>query len=174
MADLCAEVIDVATLDTLEYNVHKALSLIERDFPVSLNVSVFHLLHHLPTYLRRFGPVYSFWMYPFERYNSWIIRRVLNRRYPEATAVETYRLYEWAHSLEIAGQLPNKALLDPTSPEELENTSDSMSAIVLTASQVDKLKQYYQKTLSSFRELCERYVEERKKGASATSILFFP
>lgn len=66
LADLCAEVIDVATLDTLEYNVHKALSLIECDFPVSLNVSVFHLLHHLPTYLRRFGPVYSFWMYPFE------------------------------------------------------------------------------------------------------------
>ena len=174
LADLCAEVIDVATLDTLEYNVHKALSLIKRDFPVSLNVSVFHLLHHLPTYLRRFGPVYSFWMYPFERYNSWIIRRVLNRRYPEATAVETYRLYEWAHSLEIAGQLPNKALLDPTSPEELENTSDSMSAIVLTASQVDKLKQYYQKTLSSFRELCERYEEERRKARVRHQFRSFP
>lgn len=47
------------SLNVLEYDLHKALALLEWDFPVSLHVSVFHLLHHLPTYLRRFGPVYS-------------------------------------------------------------------------------------------------------------------
>ena len=66
LAALCAEVIDMSAIDALEYNVHRSLSLLERDFPVSLHVSVFHLLHHLPTYLRRFGTMYTHWMYPIE------------------------------------------------------------------------------------------------------------
>ena len=69
--------------------MHRALSLLERDFPVSLRASVFHLLHHLPYYIRGFGLTYSFWMYPFERFNSWVARCVLNRRFPESTVVET-------------------------------------------------------------------------------------
>ena len=37
-------------LDPIEYRVHRVLALIERDFPVSLNVISFHLLHHPCTY----------------------------------------------------------------------------------------------------------------------------
>ncbi len=54
VAQLCAEVIDVHELDALEVRVHRVLALLERDFPVSLHVIVFHLLHHLPTFLKRF------------------------------------------------------------------------------------------------------------------------
>ena len=85
--------VNVSELDSLEYRVHRVLSLLERDFPVSLHVIVFHLLHHLPMFIRRFGPTYGFWMYPMERFNSWVSRRVLNRRYPESTVLETYRLH---------------------------------------------------------------------------------
>ena len=50
-----------------------------------------HLLHHAVEGIQRYGPVYSTWMYPFERFNSWLCRRVLNRARPEATVMETYR-----------------------------------------------------------------------------------
>lgn len=92
IADLCAEDIDEMQINHLELRVHKALVLIEQDFPLSMQLIVFHLLHHLPMFVRHFGPVYAFWMYPFERLNSWITRRVTSRRYPEATVVETYCL----------------------------------------------------------------------------------
>lgn len=51
-----------------------------------------HILHHVGRGLRDFVPVYSNWMYPYERFNSWMCRRALNRRRPEATIVETYRV----------------------------------------------------------------------------------
>ena len=98
---------------SLETEVHKGLVLIERDFPLSLQVIVFHLLNHLPTFITWFGPVYSFWMYQFERFNSWICRRILNRRFPESAVVETYRLSEWAHFMELTEQLPDDTNITP-------------------------------------------------------------
>ena len=77
MSRLCCQQI-TENIDDLELETHQVLALMERDYPVSLHVIVFHLLHHLPFYLRQFGPVYGYWMYPFERFNSWISRRVLN------------------------------------------------------------------------------------------------
>ena len=74
IALICAEDIDITSIDDLEQQVHRVLALLERDFPVSLQVIVFHLLHHLPMFLKRFGPAYTFWMYPYERFNSWITR----------------------------------------------------------------------------------------------------
>lgn len=70
LTDVCAEDVSIDMLDDLERAVHHALALFERDFPVSLQVIVFHLLHHLPMFIKRFGPVYGFWMYPYERFNS--------------------------------------------------------------------------------------------------------
>jgi len=97
--------IDTNKLNSMESELYEVLVLLERDFPLSLQVIVFHLLHHLPTYLHKFGPVYNFWMYSIERFNSWITRRVLNRRYPESTVVETYRLSEWAYFVETSGEI---------------------------------------------------------------------
>ena len=48
--------------------------------------------HHIPEGIRRLGPVYGTWMYPFERFNSWMCRRVMNRYRPEATIMATYRV----------------------------------------------------------------------------------
>ena len=93
---LTSETIDTKVLDSIDYRLHRALSLIERDFPVSVNVVSLHLLHHLPSFVRRLGPVHGYWMYPMERLNSWISRRVLNRRFPESTVMATYRLFELA------------------------------------------------------------------------------
>ena len=113
LARLCSESININLIEKLEFDVHYCLSLMEKDFPVALHVCVFHLLHHLPFYLRRFGPSCVFWMYPFERFNSWLIRRVQNRRYPESTVAETYRLFEWVHFLLWSQELPSKAITFP-------------------------------------------------------------
>jgi len=51
-----------------------------------------HLLHHIVDGIQRFGPVYSTWMFPYERFNSWMCRRALNRANPEATIMQTYRV----------------------------------------------------------------------------------
>lgn len=113
---VCSEELCATELADLERRVHQVLCLLERDFPVSLHVIVFHLLHHLPVFLQRFGPVYGYWMYPMERFNSWITRRVMNRRFPEATVIETYRLYELANFMDISGQLPTRRNIFATSP----------------------------------------------------------
>jgi hypothetical protein len=104
ITNLSAEKIDMNKIDDIEQEVHRALALFERDFPVALQVIVFHLLHHLPRYVKMYGPVYAFWMYPYERFNSWISRRVL-----EATVVATYKLSEWANFMEVSNQLPQGA-----------------------------------------------------------------
>lgn len=51
-----------------------------------------HLLHHIVDGIKWFGPVYSTWMYSFERFNSWLCKRALNRFRSEATIMETYRV----------------------------------------------------------------------------------
>lgn len=140
LSKLCAEVIYQHSLDELEEEVHEVLVLIERDFPVSLQVIVFHLLHHLPTYIRKFGPVYSFWMFSFERFNSWLTRRALNRRYPEATITETYRLTEWANVMELSGQLTAGILSDVQS----DSSGYSVSQVIsLSDDMVKCVEDYY-------------------------------
>ena len=81
---LLAEDINMSDLSLLEYRVHQVITLLERDFPISLNMIVFHLMHHLPKFIQRFVPVYGFWMFPLESFNSWLAHRVHNRRFPES------------------------------------------------------------------------------------------
>ena len=57
---LCSEQVNIQNMDAVEYRVHRVLSLMERDFPATVHVITLHLLHHLPMYMQRFGPVYSF------------------------------------------------------------------------------------------------------------------
>lgn len=123
VAVLCSEEMSVQNMDGVEYRVHRVLSLMERDFPATIHVITLHLLHHLPMYMRRFGPLHNFWMYPMERFNNWIKNRVLNRRFPEATVMESYRLYEIGFHMQLSGQLPFGAIVDVSS-EPLTDTED--------------------------------------------------
>ena len=51
-----------------------------------------HLLHHIARGIELYGPVYGTWMFAYERFNSWMTRRAMNRSRPEATIMETYRV----------------------------------------------------------------------------------
>ena len=156
---LCSEELNVQNMDAVEYRVHRVLSLMERDFPATIHVITLHLLHHLPMYMRRFGPLYSFWMYPMERFNNWIKNRVQNRRFPEATVMESYRLYEIGFHLQISEQLPRGATVDVLSGPVTDanvgvNDHEDQAGCLpmkgytsnLEADQLDELKVLYRDT----------------------------
>lgn len=177
----CAENFAVDSITDLEHKVHRALALFERDFPVSLQVIVFHLLHHLPMYIKRFGPVYSFWMYHYERFNSWISRRVLNKRYPESTVVETYRLSEWANFMEVSGQLAEGATIyyDEQKNESLLHTKEDDTLYKccdydLVDEQLDQLRAYYLTSISDYEQLVKQYDRERKRARVSHHLREFP
>lgn len=110
-----------ADVVALQEEMNLALALLERDFPASIQVILppattctsacydiryvyfyvlllfhqvitMHLMHHIAEGIEKFGPVYGTWMYPFERFNSWMCQRALNRAHPEITIMETYRV----------------------------------------------------------------------------------
>ena len=150
---LVAEGVDMSCIDDLEYRTHRVLVLLDRDFPVLLNVIVFHLLHHLPMYLRQFGPAYTFWMYPLERFNSWIGRGVHNRRYPEATVIETYQLFEFSAFLSLAKLLPRYSIadidnIDNQAPKNKVSYPDSDNKQCLGDEMFDSLLHFYREQQS--------------------------
>ena len=172
LASVCQEELTTSFIDTLESGLHQSLARIERDFPTSINVIVFHLLHHLPLFLRRFGPVYGFWMYSFERFNSWISRRSLNRRFPEATVIETYRLYELAHYICVSTKLPPAALTMPWQESELLSAHEVTCD--LSSDHLRYLDEFYQDALPQYKALTVRYKSERAKAVRRHRVQHFP
>ena len=190
MQVLCAETVNVQNLDSLEYRVHRVLSLLERDFPVSLHVISLHLLHHLPTYLRRFGSMYGFWMYPMERFNSWISCRILNRRFPESNVMETYRIFEFAFFLQKSAQLPNGCTIDIKSKSEFEDeneTSEESQTItfdyapreygtsdILDSRTMTDLTSAYCRLYPDYAQLLSKYKKEQSKAKRRGRVENYP
>ena len=163
LSDLCSRSINVVEVDGLEYRLNRVLALLERDYPVSLHVIMFHLLHHLPMFIRQYGPVCNFWMFPMERYNSWISRRVTNRRYPESTVMETYRLFDLASFLQLSNQLPPDSSCDIETDDisDEDPGSNEQCTDFLTESQLGSLDHYYQTNVLEYHTLMIRYRQEK-------------
>ncbi|XP_066929289.1 uncharacterized protein [Clytia hemisphaerica] len=99
-----AETVDVRRVDDIQNEVTEALAYMERDFPLSLLVVSFHLLLHIAEGLID-GPIHTKWMFYFERFNSYIKRRVMSRSNPEACVMKTYRINDWVSYLKTTGHL---------------------------------------------------------------------
>ena len=82
----------VKQLEKLESDITVALALIERDCTLWLCNITTHLLRHIPGKIKENGPIYSSWMYPYERANSWLTRRVMKRSQAEECIMETYQV----------------------------------------------------------------------------------
>ncbi|KAG9016819.1 hypothetical protein FRB90_002069, partial [Tulasnella sp. 427] len=66
------------TMHTLKY-----LEGIRVLFPQATIPPNFHLIYHLPDFLKYFGPVHSWWAFPFERLNGILQKRPINNRFAE-------------------------------------------------------------------------------------------
>ena len=170
-----SEISDESSL-LLEQETHKTLAMMERDFPVSLHVIVFHLLHHLPSFLARLGPVNGYWMYPFERFNSWISRRVTNRRFPESTVVETYRYYDLAGFLEMSGMIPNMsvAMISSSSSHDMNDPPNLNNEATLTRKDHLLLREIYRQENSEYKALYDRYEKEKQSARKYHKLKTFP
>lgn len=173
LSDLCSRCVDVLEVEELEYRLNRVLALLERDYPVSLHVIMFHLLHHLPMFVKHYGPVNNFWMFPMERYNSWISRRVTNRRYPESTVMETYRLFDIASFLQLSKQLPPDSSCDVETDKAGDEESAEQCSDFLTEYQQKNLDQYYQTTIPEYCTLIRRHSHE-KTAAETEGCVDFP
>ncbi|XP_062612111.1 uncharacterized protein LOC134273911 [Saccostrea cucullata] len=88
----------------LQDDVHTALCLLEKDFPLSLQNLTTHLIHHMVDGLLDFGPVYGRWLFPYERANGWISRQCLRKGVEESTVMETYVIYDWCVHMVLSQQ----------------------------------------------------------------------
>lgn len=107
-------------------------------------------------------------MYPMERFNNWIKSRILNRRYPESTVIETYRLYEMGFYLQVTKQLPTGATIDIgtyTSECEQNGVDENLHngyrgcgyQTILDPSHVSDLNRLYMHTYREYRNAVIEY-----------------
>jgi hypothetical protein len=124
ISDLCKESHDLDGINELEAKLNAALACLERDFPLSLQNVTTHLLHHIPEGIKLYGPVYGTWMFVFERFNSWLCKRTLNMRYPEATAVETFLIYDWCQFMVATNRIPSYLAIDMCHSINFDSTDE--------------------------------------------------
>ena len=79
-------------LKQLTEDTNVVLVLLERDLPYWLCNITTHIIRHITTKIIENGPIYSSWMYPYERMNSWLTRRANNRSKVEECIMETYQV----------------------------------------------------------------------------------
>ncbi|XP_062609392.1 uncharacterized protein LOC134271156 [Saccostrea cucullata] len=91
-------------IPSLQEDVHTGLAMFERDFPLSMQNLVTHLLHHIVDGFSTFGPLYGRWLFPYERANGWITRQCLKKGAEESTVMETYAVYEWCMYMVMSGR----------------------------------------------------------------------
>ena len=114
-----------------------------------------------------------------ERSNSWVSHRVLNRRYPESTVLETYRLHEFSSFLQISGQLPDNGIVELTEEGDQESsTSESVhlrrKALCLNQSHWKAVDTFYKCTEPKYRNLYSRYEAEKRKAKTHRPKKQFP
>ena len=124
-----------------------------------------------------------------ERFNSWIARRVLNRRYPEATVMETYRIYKLTFFLEMSGRLPGGSIVDvhgddesmqhpsgDTDSEKLDG--DAMAnhgySSHLEPDAVKELDSFYAKLYPEYGHLLSRYIKDKHSAERRDNTQYFP
>ncbi|XP_060083986.1 uncharacterized protein LOC132563249 [Ylistrum balloti] len=146
ISNICSESIQLDNLDEMEYNLNRSLALMERDFPVSLQNITTHIMHHIVKGIKQFGPIYGTWMFTFERFNSWICRRVFNKRHPETTVMETYTLFEWCNFMISTNIMPSEmkslwCASEFNNQDDLEQEKDVGREVVLSKREMNSFHQ---------------------------------
>ncbi|XP_072043489.1 uncharacterized protein [Amphiura filiformis] len=96
------------------------LAEMERDFPLGIQTILVHQMQHLPDDVLMCGPSHGWSMFAFERYMSFLRGRIHNRKDPEISAVESYRIFELCQHMIMKGKISPEGLCDPEFVEESE------------------------------------------------------
>jgi hypothetical protein len=88
------KVIDVSTLDQLQWDIAETLCRIEMHFPPTYFEISMHLLIHLVDQIRALGPMYLHQMFPFERLMKVFRRYIRNKFRTEGGMVEDWSTEE--------------------------------------------------------------------------------
>ncbi|XP_028515012.1 uncharacterized protein LOC110239599 isoform X2 [Exaiptasia diaphana] len=138
------------SIKELQLEVNLVCARIERDFPVSVQVISLHLIRHIVDGIKIQGPTHSWSMWMYERFNSWISRRVMNRKTPEATIMRTYQVHDWCQFMKASGRLPGVESplfeMDECSDGEDRGTKESTAAESIPAPEnvVNVLRYFYE------------------------------
>ena len=108
-------------------------------------------------------------MYPIERYNSWLSRRALNRRYPEATLTETYRLFELAYHFRMTNQIPTLSVLDTEDVLQVVQAEDD--ATVHETSDKNYQKKSTKLSSSNHQHLINYYGQQEQQVVNCVNLL---
>jgi len=96
-----------SNVEQIVLSIDESLALLERDCPSSISNITTHILHHVARKISDYGPIYSTWMYPFERMNSYITRRANNRSRVERCIMETIQICDWILYAGMTGRFKN-------------------------------------------------------------------
>ena len=83
---------DIKKVPDLIAEMNTSMVLLERDCPISLGNITTHILRHISEKINENGPLHASWMYPYERMNSWITRRVKNRSMVKECRMESVQV----------------------------------------------------------------------------------
>lgn len=85
---ICNKVLDPDKLDALQNEMVIALCQFEMYFPPSFFDIMVHLVLHLVREIKRCGPVFLRWAYPFERHMGSLKKKVKNPARPKASIIQ--------------------------------------------------------------------------------------
>ncbi|XP_035688707.1 uncharacterized protein LOC118424238 [Branchiostoma floridae] len=182
---LCAPYVNMTRLPELKKAIHQCLARLERDFPVTIMTAIVHWMSHITPYISEYGPTKTYWMYLYERMNSFLSKRVKNRQHPESTAVESYRVYDFVLYMSLAGFLPEGAVPTTTAehmalleaeedgepeptPQTCTEVSGAAQKITLTREQTTQLDDYHIKHTPKYQSLRKQLRAKYLKSPSTT------
>ncbi|XP_026438539.1 uncharacterized protein LOC113337064 [Papaver somniferum] len=112
---ICKKDIDIAELDNIQKDLVETLCLLENYFLPSFFTIMIHLTVHLVREVKLCGPVFTRWMYPFERYMKILKGYIRNKNRVEGCIVNCSELEEffefaadWLSGVETIGIPPLK------------------------------------------------------------------
>ncbi|WAR04474.1 hypothetical protein MAR_019843 [Mya arenaria] len=100
-------------------------------------------------------------MYVFERFNSWICKRALNMRYPEATTIETFIIHDWCNFMMSTGRIPDVSNTETAEAVDLNDDANKADCSAIDDhNKTDKRRQLHQRNsdLRSIHNQLERTV----------------
>ncbi|KAI8490598.1 hypothetical protein Bbelb_318660 [Branchiostoma belcheri] len=188
LSALCAPCVNRSRLPDLIRDIHRCLARLERDFPVSIMTAIVHWVSHITPYISEYGPSKTYWMFLYERMNSFLSARVKNRQHPEATVVESYRIYDFVQYMALAGFLPEGAVPtttaqqmalveaeedeDPGPREGKTEVSGAGQHIQLTKEQTIQLEDFHIKHTAKYQNIRKQLRAKYLHSPSKSSIPF--